>query len=184
MRHVRNTIAEKLGVRAARLEPKAYLMGPRVETFARLVEGDVPVGAQTENLQINTPSAAKGLFVTRALFGRFAGRTIERVSGRPSDVDSREQVILQECVEAVGIGSWQPEKLVQTERRDAREINTSSLKFSNQRVIDEHWGSASSDSEHEIGLRLDGDSDSMRNRTSCPFRTRENSNVHPGFYSS
>ena len=92
--------------------------------------------------------------------------------------------MLQECVEAVGIGSWQPEKLVQTERRDTREIHTSSLKFSNQRVIDEHWGPAGSDSEHEIGLRLDGDSDSMRNRTSCPFRTRENSNVHPGFYSS
>ena len=89
----------------------------------RLVEADVPVGADPEHLQIDAPGIGDFTFVAHALGLRIRGRAVEKMPVLRLDVHVAEQVLLHEASIAARVIRRYAEELVEVERRDLREID-------------------------------------------------------------
>src|SRR5207249_3503326 len=118
------------GLFGQRLEPRA-----RAQRARRLVEGDVAVGADAQDLQVDPAAFRDTLLVPFAEGGVVTGRPGGNIDVLPRDVHVLEEVLVHEVVVALRVTRRQAHVLVEIERGHAREVELLLLVQSHQLLI-------------------------------------------------
>src|SRR5439155_8535230 len=96
--------------------------GAAAQRGAGLVEGDVPVAANAQDLQVNGAGVVNSLLVLPAMEFKIGGPTIGNVRRGQADVDMVEQIDLHELAVALRMNRRQAHVLIEIERGDERKI--------------------------------------------------------------
>src|SRR4051794_36058523 len=113
-------------------------MRTRLERGRRLVETDVPVGADAEDLDVDPAGLSDGLFVALALRLRIRRRTIEEVDLSGRQLDTVEEMVGHEPAIAPRVRVADPEKLVEVEGREPRQVEFLALGQCGELAIERH----------------------------------------------
>src|SRR6266849_508817 len=105
------------GLLGQRLEPRA-----RAQRAGRLVEGNVAVGADAQNLQVDATAFRYTLLVPVTKGRVVAGRARGNIDVLPRDVHMLEEMLVHEVVVALRMTRREAHILVQIERGHAREV--------------------------------------------------------------
>ena len=151
-RHLGRITAEERRVAAPRLGPEHDPVRARLQHARGLVEPDMTVRADAQHLQIDPPHVGNLLLVTRTLRVRIRRAAVEEVRVPGRDVDTAEQVALHEAAVASGVRRWNPEELVEIERRDLGEVGVSVGVERCQLVVERHRRLARWKPQHETRL--------------------------------
>ncbi len=126
-------------------------MGSGLKGGPRLVETDVPVGADAENLHVDPARVRDRTLVARALFRRIARGTVQEMNPLGREVHAVEEVRVHEGAKAAGVVGRDPHELIEVEGRRAREVGALLLHARHQLVIEEHRRPARRQAQHEAG---------------------------------
>ena len=150
-RHRCRIAAEERRVGAPRLGLERHAMGPRLEGGRRLVEADVAVGADAENLHVDSAGGGDLTLVARALLLRIGGGAIQEMNPLGRQVDAAEEMRVHEAAKAAGVVGRDADELVEVEGRRARQIGGPLLHARRQLVVEADWRPSGRESEHETG---------------------------------
>ena len=103
MRHLVEVAVEEPGVVLARLPGQRLDPGARRERRARLVERDVPVGADPEDLQVDPADRGDRLLVGRAGRHEVVGQPVGTLHGAGGEVDAGRDLLLDDVAVALGV---------------------------------------------------------------------------------
>ena len=159
---------EEAGIVAAGLSRERLQAGARRQRRSRLVEGDVPVAADAEDLEVDPPGLRD-----RRLVGGTSGDEVGSVARGPVDasrveVDARRELALDHGAVGLRMASRQTDVLVEQERRGGGERQLAGGMATDELVVDRQRGAAGGQSEHCVGTSPDqlldgvGDDDGHR----------------------
>src|SRR5687768_17096801 len=125
-------------------------MRVRCQFITGLVEANVPVGTDSQELQIDAARLIDSGIVAGAFRVEIRGRAVEKANPGRIDVHAAEQVRLHEAAEASGMCGVETRKLVEVERTHEREINLAARVQALQYSVRRHWASPRRQPKHEI----------------------------------
>ncbi len=95
----------------------------RDQVVTRLVEPDVPVGADPEKLQVDTTRCGNRTFVAPALFLQVLSRPVEKADPLGRDIDGVEELFLHDASKASRMRRVDADEFVQVEGRHLRKVD-------------------------------------------------------------
>ncbi len=147
--------AEEAGVVAHRFVGERFEPRAAAQRRAGLVEGDVPVAADAEDLQVDASFVGDHPLVLLAVGGEVERPAVGHVRVARVDVDVIEEVLLHEVAIAVRVGGTEAHVLVEVEGDDARKIEPFLAVHADQLGIRAQRRAAGGQSEHAGGLLAD-----------------------------
>ena len=162
-RHVLSGVEEP-GVVVDRLLRQRLEPGARAERAPRLVEGDMPVRADAQDLQVDPAALPNALLVPLAEGRVIAGGARRNIDVVPGDVDVLEKMLVHEVVVALRVIHGQAHVLIEVERRDPGEIDLLRLVQPHQLLVQAERGGSGRHAEHGIGLGVEHLDDDLRRR--------------------
>src|SRR5438552_2164394 len=136
--------------------------GARAQRARRLIEGDVAVGADAQDLQVDPAAFRDTLLVPFAEGGVVAGRPGGNIDVLPRDVHLPEEVLIHEVVVALWMIRGQTDVFVEVERRHAREVDLPRLVQAYQLLIQAEWRGPGRHTEYGIRLGVEHVDDELR----------------------
>ena len=124
-------------------------MGPGLQRGRRLVEANVTVGADAENLHVDSPGPSDRALVAVALLHRVRGRAIQEVNAFGGEVDATEEVRVHEAAKTARVRRRNPDEFIEVERGGARQIDPALLDTRRQLLVEADWRPARREPEHQ-----------------------------------
>ena len=147
---------------------------PRDKPAGRLIETNMPVGADPEDQQIDAAGALDRSFVTARFRDGIRRRPIEEIDPRGVDVHMIEEVTLHEAAIAARMRRRNTEELVQVEGGRLRKVRFPAPSEPHQLFVQQQRRSPGRESEHDGRLRAERIRHARREAPGNVIRTWEN----------
>ena len=148
-RHIFWTSAEEAAVGYARIGGEGLLTGAALQAAARLVEGDVTVGADAANKEVNATGFLDHLLVVGAFSSEILGVAIQDVDILAGDVNVIKEIGGHEAMIAFGMAFRQTNILVHVESENVLEGDTTRFVGLNEGTVHANRAAASRQAKDE-----------------------------------
>ena len=129
-------------------------VGAASEGATWFVEGDVAVGTDAEELDVDTTSGGDGVFISLAGGGDVGGETVRNVGLGLVDIDVIKELGLHEVVVALVVFGSETEIFVEVEALAILEGDFASLVGFSEQLVHLHRGGAGGQAEDGFGVGL------------------------------
>ena len=133
--HLADVVVEEAGVHDLRVVGERLLAGPGGKRAEGLVEGDVSIGPDSTQEEVDASDRGDLVLIPLALGGKVLGVAVEDVYVLGGDVDVVEEVAMHERPVALGMALGQSDIFVHVERDDVPERDIALLVQPDQLLV-------------------------------------------------
>ena len=171
-------LEEEAGIVLDRRRCEIHDRGAAVERGSGLVEGDMAVGADAQHLNVDAAGLLDLRLVSLALLGGILGHAVEDVGVGELDVDLLEEVLVHEVAVALVVRTGQTHVFVEVPALNFLVADLLGLDRLGHLVVHEYGGGSGGETEHQLGIGLDGFGDHLGRELGGLFLRLADYNFH------